>query len=942
MELWEYALPTQESPVCAFTFFNLGTRPIASIQLTVTCVDAKGEVITRRVERPMALDAPPRASFVVSLPMDDPEIHAVDLSIDKAWFEDGSEWRRAQDVRLLDYTPNELPPNRRLEQLRYVAGSDAVGYPSDQDAVWVCVCGRVNAAEDDHCRRCLREKALVFGSFTPHAVQEAIDKREAELEQRARSAREEASRQQFLRQEKQRRLKRRRRTRTAIACVTLVLIATAYLFVVLGMPELQYQTALADLEAGKVQEARQAFVELLDYRDAPTRVRACDLHIAKEMAASGVEATVEDALELLATLGTYPGVEAAITEATYQKALLLLERKAYDDAIPLLQGLGDYQEAKTLRQGAEYEVALALLDAGSYDEASQRFVALGGYRDAAAQAKECIYRPAMALMTEARYDEAVVMFASLTGYRDADEQRQQCIYQSAVRAQLSGDYAYAAERFRLLGDYSNAHQQVQHSIYLAANTNYDAGDYETAKGLYEQITGYEDAAVRLQDCIYQPACALMAAGQYAEAAAQFLLLPGYLDADDLYRQCLYLPAETALLAASYQEAIDLLEQVPGYENADDLLLQARYGLAAQIEATGAYEQAIAAFDALGEYSDAKARANAARYAHAEAAFALADYELASARFAALGDYEDAAVRVKACAYELAAALEATDPEAAYTALTAIEGYAPAAEKAAGIAYAQAELLVQREQWEAAAAQFERAGDYLDAAERRKECIYNRATDLFNEDAYQSSGDLFATIPDYKDAANKSVQSYDVWLYARAEKARKAYETGDYQLVIDTLYGLTMAEIPEEYGDLIDAFYDSNLKIARQLVNADRPLEAYPYLMAAKDQRGADSMLDKNIYKLPGTWETNAGVRYAFYLDGSCDLAGEAGYFNMSGAYAILTGDDPGNLKRTHSFVNGAEDSIAIKIDDAGTTIRLTRIAPAAESAEAQNTEAEEE
>ncbi|MDR0898462.1 MAG: hypothetical protein LBN04_11490, partial [Oscillospiraceae bacterium] len=429
IELWEYALPTPESPACAFTFFNLGERPIASVQLTITCLDAQGEVVTRRVERPMALDAPPRASFVISLPMDDPEIDAVDLSIDKAWFEDGSEWRRAQDVRLLDYMPNELPPNRRLEQLRYVAGSDAVGYPSDQGAVWVCVCGRVNAAEEGHCRRCQREKAQVFQRFSPQAVQEAIDRREAELEEHARATREEASRRQFLWQEKQRRHRRRRRTRTAIACVALVLAATAYLFVVLGMPELQYQTALADLEAGNVQQARQAFVELLDYRDAPLRVQACDLRIAQEMAASGVEASVDDALEMLATLGTTPGVAEAITEATYQKALLVMERKAYEEALPLLTQLGDYQEAGALKQSAEYEIATALMEAGSYDEASQRFVALGAYRDAAAQAKECIYRPAVALMTAKDYDAAVVLFASLTGYRDADDKRLQCIYQ---------------------------------------------------------------------------------------------------------------------------------------------------------------------------------------------------------------------------------------------------------------------------------------------------------------------------------------------------------------------------------------------------------------------------------------------------------------------------------------------------------------------------------
>jgi hypothetical protein len=405
-------------------------------------------------------------------------------------------------------------------------------------------------------------------------------------------------------------------------------------------------------------------------------------------------------------------------------------------------------------------------------------------------------------------------------------------------------------------------------------------------------------------------------------------------------QCYYLPAKVVLAAASYQDAIDLLTKIPGYEDADALLLQAQYGLADLTEAAGDYEQAIAAFEALGDHEDAPERVSAARYAHAEGAFAAADYELASARFAALGDYEDAATRVKACAYELALKLEEDDPEAAYSALIAIEAYAPAAEKAAEISYVQAEDLFAREQWEAAAELFERAGDYLDAAERRDDCIYRRATDLFNEDAYQSSGDLFATIPDYKDASEKSLQSYNVWLYDRAERAREAYEAGEYQLVIDTLRGLTMEEIPEEYGDLVDAFYDANLKIARQLVKADRPLEAYPYLITCQGQRAAADMLDKHIYRLPGTWETSAGVRYAFYLDGSCTLAGVQGHYNMIGAYAIVTGSTPVDMTRTLSFLNGNEDTLTLTEDATGATLRMTRVRPAEENAQAQEDEAE--
>ena len=60
---------------------------------------------------------------------------------------------------------------RRLEVLRYLAGPDALGYPMDQGAVWMCVCGRPNAAGEDACRRCGRMKRDVFTSFNEATVE---------------------------------------------------------------------------------------------------------------------------------------------------------------------------------------------------------------------------------------------------------------------------------------------------------------------------------------------------------------------------------------------------------------------------------------------------------------------------------------------------------------------------------------------------------------------------------------------------------------------------------------------------------------------------------------------------------------------------------------------------------------------------------------------------
>jgi len=214
LELWAYALPGDDTNACTLHLFNLDTRVISSLQLTLTCYDSGGQNLFSHTERPMALNAGGKQSFELLVPLEQAnEIDSLSLMFEKVWFEDGSDWRRVASIRLLDYTPNELPMGRDLENLRYVAGPDAVGYPEDQGAVWLCVCGRVNVEEENSCRRCGRDRAHTFLHTNPEVVREVISNREQELEIKSRSVREEASRQEFLRQDALKRREKSRRRR---------------------------------------------------------------------------------------------------------------------------------------------------------------------------------------------------------------------------------------------------------------------------------------------------------------------------------------------------------------------------------------------------------------------------------------------------------------------------------------------------------------------------------------------------------------------------------------------------------------------------------------------------------------------------------------------------------------------------------------------------------
>lgn len=926
IELCEYALPTEESPACSFTFFNLGQSMISSVQIALTFFDAQGEAISRRTERPMALSAPARERFTVEITDAEKTVDSVELIIEKVWFESGEEWRRATQIKLTDYTPNDLPPNRKLEHLRYVAGEDAVGYPSAQKQVWVCVCGRVNAPEAETCIRCERNRDEVFERFTPEAVQEVIDKRDQELQERSRQAREEASRQEFLRQSAAKRKRRARRLRTAILCTILVLGSTAYLFVVLGLPELKYQTAMSTLQTGNYLEARAAFENLMDYRDAAERIRECDFLLAKDQVAEGTADSLSAALKTLDTIDGYPGEEELRTEARYLQAKLLFDAKKYEDALKLFAELGDYRDVARLTNESNYQIARAKMDAKEYDAASAMFDALGLYRDAAALKRECIYRPAKALMAELKYDEAIELFAEVSGYSDADELRLQCIYQSALAAQIAGDYEYAAERFMLLGSYSDADEQMQRSIYLAANTARDAGSYETARDLYETVIGFEDAADQIKECVYLPAKQTMAAEDYAAAAEMFASIAGYKDADELHDQCIYSRATAHAEAEEYEEAIKLFEIIPEYSDVAKQLRLANYKLAGQMEAEGRLEEAAAAFEALGTYSDAAARASQARYAFAEEAFAEGMYGVAAERFEALGKYSDARTRVKECAYKLALMnVSVGELQKAYDELLAIENYEPAEEKAKEVIYALGLDLYNVGELMEAADKFELAGKYEDAQTRVKQCIYEYAQLQMDEGLYQEAGELFNQVAGYEDAKAKREECYDLWLAERAAQAAQAYDAGDYPAVLEALDGIEVEAMPRSYAETRTLFYDASLKVARQLIEADRALEAYSYLIDCNGYKNSATLLDKNIFKILGTWETASGVQYAFYLNGTCRIAGDEMYFNMPGTYGIETGDDADELTRTHSFVSGDKKNITLREDDTQKVIRLTRV-----------------
>lgn len=179
--------------------------------------------------------------------------------------------------------------------------------------------------------------------------------------------------------------------------------------------------------------------------------------------------------------------EDPVLEATYQRAVAMMEAGEYDMAVAIFEMLGEYKDAaaqilvcRNAKLQQYYDRAQALFEAGEFDAAKEVFLMLGDYKDSAVQAIRC------------------------------DTQKKQKQYDAADALAAQGAYEKAREAFRLLGDFSDSParvEQMNEAIlareYAAAAALEAEGRYEEAIAAYEALKDYGDAAERIQACRQQ-------------------------------------------------------------------------------------------------------------------------------------------------------------------------------------------------------------------------------------------------------------------------------------------------------------------------------------------------------------------------------------------------------------------------------------------------------
>ena len=493
VELWQYAMPNETEAECTFVMNNLSDKVVTSVQVTLNCFDRNDELLFRQTERMQGLKAGVGERFtVVVLPSEWNGVEGVDLVIEKVWFDDATIWRKG-NAPLTYYSANTLPSGRALDELRFVAGKDAAGYPQWQEHVWMCVCGRANALDSDRCCRCERRRDAVFASFNRENVNHIIAAHEQKLAETARKAREENNILQEN-QEKQRAAKRRRRNLTIRWTSTLaLLVVAAVVIVVWGIPLVQYNTALDLLNDGHYDQASAAFSQMGDYRDAMMQVQECDYQKAAALYKQGGAEALEQAEDLFLALSDYSDSADQALKVGYDLGSLYLEDSSFELAVEKFQSLGSYLDSPEKVKESIYRQADSMLENGSHEAARVLFTGLGTYSDAADKVNECTYRMAEMHMKAEAYQDALLLLTTLGDYADTLQLIGQCYYTLAEADLAEAKYEEAGEWFLLAGDYADPKDRANGCLYSLAQEKREAGEYEKAMELFLRIPDYEDS-----------------------------------------------------------------------------------------------------------------------------------------------------------------------------------------------------------------------------------------------------------------------------------------------------------------------------------------------------------------------------------------------------------------------------------------------------------------
>ena len=563
-EIFSTALPTEEIPAVTMTLFNLSDRVITSVEVLLRLLDGDGGETERLAYRGRALNGRPHSTFLLTVPCaPSAGLKSLDVTVEKVWYADNEIWRRNPN-NSVEYTPNALPVSPALTNLKFVAGETAVGYPSMQNGLWVCVCGRPNPEEESCCARCGRQAETIFSQYTPEAVEAQVSMKKRQLDLSSRNIREDTIRMQRIREEeyKQKKARRGNRFRLLIAAVITVALTAGVLF--FFEPWLRLSAGRRALEHGDAAGAKKAFQALGTFGGANELISECDWLIARDAAENAKTAEEHArASRLLRAVKDRPEAIDRANKTDLIRARLLLGNNRWEEALEAMALLPeDYEGRAELQQSCLTAKAWALQNAGQYAEAREVWQQLGDMPGAREQAALCIYEPAKALMEQEDWDGAIAMYSTILDYQDSRVKTLECHYHKAEELEEAGDTDGACREYLLAGSWDDAPVKYTSLTMDQAEALYAAGDIKGAQALYASLP--DDATAKEKDiqCRYLLAEEAASIVEYTTVLELLKGIPDdYEDTKALRGEASYKKAQAAFRQGEWETAKDLLKDL---------------------------------------------------------------------------------------------------------------------------------------------------------------------------------------------------------------------------------------------------------------------------------------------------------------------------------------------------------------------------------------------
>ena len=589
-EILRTEMPEKDRPWAELTLMNGTDRGIDSCEATVRLLDGEGKELGRAVHRARALAGRPYGTFRMTVPLEPgPGAATAEARLDKVWFEDHDVWRRNEKTET-EYEENTLPPGNDLNALRYVAGNGAVGFPSQQALLWVCVCGRPNGNNETICGRCHRQKEMIFQQYNRNAVLRQVSQRERQLDLKTRSAREEAAQMQRVREEeynlRQAAKRRRKRLGAALAAAAVLCAALAGA----GIPLLRVLSADRAYSESRYEDAEQILLAMNGFPGTAERLERTKRAMARRDGQAALTETPEQ-----------------LEEEPLSEIAARLREQGGEEGDALLADRVDLKRAELLLFRGDPEGAEALL--ASLPEETEGLEALK---------TECIYSRGEAERAARNYEAARSLFLSLGDYREAETLAQACLYEQALEMTEAGDYAGAIACLAEIPDYLDSREQILKNHYLDGMTLENAGETEAARLAYLEAGEYEDAAGRARAIRWSQAESLLADGHYEEALPLYREMDGDGDAREKWILCATELARAAYSRKEYEAAAEILSDLP--EDTKDtaaIRTRALFNGAKRRAEQGDLEQAVAMMEKVAGYGNSNKNIRNWRIALAE-------------------------------------------------------------------------------------------------------------------------------------------------------------------------------------------------------------------------------------------------------------------------------------------------------------------------------------